>query len=519
MSTAEAPKSEPTLEQTLWAAVCEIEDDVKAPKFKDYSLTLVFLKRLNDVYEEELDHAETQLGDRQTAERLIGTDHKMVRYFLPTESRWPQLAQRTTGLGEVLTDAVRAVSRANPQLQGVIDNVDFNATAAGRRIVTDDRLTNLIQALSSPACQLGVKDIAPGALGGAFAYLLRRFAEGQGRQSRYTPPEVARLIADLLDPQPGMSIYDPCCGSAGLLVKCQLRLLETHGREVDGWRALPNEHPPLQLFGQEIDAPTYAIARMNTVIHDMEADIHLGDTMRAPAHLDGTHLRRFDLAVTNPQWNQHFPEATYRNDKYDRFLAGIPSKTWADWGWVQHMLASLGPAGRMVALLDTGAASRGSGGESSDRERAIRRALLDQDLVEAVILLADNLFYANAAPGILVLLNRDKNHPHEILFINASKLFLKGRPKNALGDDDIDRIAGLYREWRTEEGSSVIITSGQLALPANDFNLSPSKYVVGALTSNTMTLDEAVVELRRAKVAQAEADADLWKVLSEVGVE
>ncbi len=509
----------PSLEQWLWDAACKIRGPLDAPKFKDYILPLIFLKRLNDVYEDEVQRVADSVGGREMAEKLIAADHKLVRFFLPAESRWPQLTVRTSGLGEALTDAVRAIARINPRLQGVIDTVDFNATTAGQRILDDDRLRDLIGVLGDGRYRLGLKDVAPDILGRAYEYLLRKFAEGQGQSAGefYTPPEVARLMARILDPQPGMSAYDPCCGSAGLLLKCHLRLMETHGVEENGHRALPNDVAPLRTFGQEMNPATYSLSRMNAVVHDMEADIHLGDTMRNPANVDASgHLQKFDLVTANPMWNQDFDEALYRNDGFDRFSFGIPPSSSADWGWVQHMLACLGSEGRMAIVLDTGAVSRGSGNQGSNRERDIRKAVVEKDLVEAVVLLPENLFYNTSAPGIVMVLNRKKRHSGEILLINGSTLFVKGRPKNYLTDEHIARVGEIYNGWMAEDGVSAVVTTEQVT--ANDFNLSPSRYVVGVANAEAMTPEEAVTLLKQAEAERAAADTDLWKVLAELGL-
>jgi len=509
----------PALEQWLWDAACQIRGPLDAPKFKDYILPLIFLKRLNDVFEDEVERVAETVGSHDAAQSLVASDHRLVRFFLPAESRWPQLAVQTTGLGEALTAAVRAVARFNPRLQGVIDTVDFNATTAGQRILDDDRLRALVGVLGDPRYRLGLNDVAPDILGRAYEYLLRKFAEGQGQSAGefYTPPEVARLMARILDPQPGMSVYDPCCGSAGLLLKCHLRLLETHGVQVNSHRELPNTVAPLRVFGQEINPATYSLSRMNAVVHDMEADIRLGDTMRSPADVDASgHLQKFDLVTANPMWNQDFDESLYRNDGYDRFAAGIPPASSADWGWVQHMLACLGPEGRMAIVLDTGAVSRGSGNQGANRERDIRKAMVEKDLVEAVVLLPENLFYNTSAPGMVMVLNRNKRHPGEILLLNASSLFLKGRPKNYLTDEHIAQAGELYHGWKGEEGLSVVVTTQQVN--ENDFNLSPSRYVAAVSNGEAMTLEEAVARLKEAEAERASADEELWKVLGELGM-
>jgi type I restriction enzyme M protein len=266
-----------------------------------------------------------------------------------------------------------------------------------------------------------------------------------------------------------------------------------------------------------IGATSYSLSRMNAVVHDMEADIHLGDTMRSPANVDASgHLQKFDLVTANPMWNQDFDESMYRNDGYDRFGIGIPPSSSADWGWVQHMVACLGPDGRMAIVLDTGAVSRGSGNQGANRERDIRKAMVEKDLVEAVILLPENLFYNTSAPGIVMVLNRKKRHPGEIQLLNASSLFLKGRPKNYLTDEHIAQAGELYHGWESAEGLSVVVTTEQVA--GNDFNLSPSRYVAAVSNGEAMTLEEAVARLKEAEAERVRADEELWKVLGELGV-
>ncbi len=515
-----------TLESWLWDAACAIRGPVDAPKFKDYILPLVFLKRLSDVFEDELHRLSEEYGSREIALQIVAEERQsgsiaqgrgIVRFYIPPEARWGAIRQQVTGLGEYLTDAVRAVARENPRLSGVIDIVDFNATTSGKRNISDDHLARLIEVLSRH--RLGLQDVEPDILGRAYEYLLRKFAEGQGRSAGefYTPREVAILMARLLEPEPGQSVYDPTCGSGGLLIKCHLRLLETHGEMHEGKRRLPPQHAPLQLYGQETNPATFAIARMNAVLHDMEAEIRLGDTMRQPAFRDAHgRLMTFDLIAANPMWNQKIPTEVYANDPYDRFTFGIPPASTADWGWLQHMLASLKAGGRIAVVLDTGAVSRGSGNVGHNKEREIRKRFVEQDLIEAVILLPENLFYNTSAPGIILVINRKKAHPGEILLINASKRFAKGRPKNYLTEEDVERIATLYHQWEAEEGLSALITTEEAA--GNDYNLSPSRYVSSQEREEVLPLEEAVVRLRAAEEERREADRQLREVLALLGV-
>jgi type I restriction enzyme M protein len=370
------------LEGWLWQAACAIRGPVDAPKYRDFILPLIFLRRLSDVFEDETRHLAADFGDDKKALKLVEQDHKLVRFFLPEKARWPAIAKHSAaGLGEFLTDAVRAVARQNPKLSGVVDVQDYNVTQAGQRLLDDDRLHHLVQILSNPDYRLGLEDVEPDILGRAYEYLLRKFAEGSGSSAGefFTPPEVAFLMANILDPEPGQTIYDPCTGSGGLLIKAHLRLLEKHGDRKNGSFRLPKNVTPLKLFGQEILHSNFATARMNAFIHDMEAEIALGDSMNRPAftQADGS-LRAFDLVTANPMWNQRaFTEATYDNDAFGRFGRGAPPNSSADWGRIQHMCASLKDGGKMAVVLDTGAVARGSGNQGANKERDNRQQVAD----------------------------------------------------------------------------------------------------------------------------------------------
>lgn len=506
------------LESWLWEAACVVRGPLDAPKFKDYILPLIFLKRLSDVFDDEVGHLAQEFGDAATAATLVEQDHKLVRFFIPKKARWSTIAGRTTALGEFLTDAVRAVARENPRLSGVIDVIDFNATAAGQRTVDDGRLAALVQVLNNPDYRLGLDDVEPDILGRAYEYLLRKFAEGQGQSGgeRFTPTQVGIVMARILEPRPGNTVYDCCCGSGGLLIKCHLRLLQAKGKKVNGRLQLPANVAPLRLFGQEIELATFAIARMNAFLHDMEAEIALGDTMHRPAFTEGDgRLRQFDIVTANPMWNQKFTPKTYENDSYERFGRGAPPSSSADWGWVQHMVASLSARGRMAVVLYTGAASRGSGNSGSNKEREIRKQFVEEDLIEAVLLLPENIFYNTTAPSIVLVINRKKRHPGEILLINASKLFSKGRPKNYLKVQHAEQIAAMYHDWRADENVSTIITKEEAT--KNDYNLAPSRYVVTGVEAEVLPLDEAVVRLEEAEEERAEADRQLGEVLAGLG--
>ena len=500
------------LENWLWDAACIIRGPIDAPKYKDYILPLIFFKRLSDVFEDELARlSQGYNSSREVVEALLVEDHKLVRFYLPKNARWEAVASHTTNVGEQLTDAVRSIARENPKLQGVVDTVDFNATASGQRILADDKLKELIDVLGR--YRLGLNDVDADILGRAYEYLLRKFAEGSGQSAGefYTPGEVAILMSHILDPEPGDEVYDPCCGSGGLLIKCFLRFKEKYNSE-------PSLEP-LTFFGQEVLPSTFALAKMNAFIHDMEAEIALGDTMVRPAFLTPQGaLKKFDIVTANPMWNQDFSQTVYENDAYNRFTFGYPPSSSADWGWIQHMYASLNDKGKMAVVLDTGAVSRGSGNAGSNRERDIRKQFVENDLVEAVLLLPENLFYNATAPGIIIVINKAKaaERKNTILLINASKLFQKGRPKNYLPEESIEQITNKYLGWNEEEGISKIITKEEAT--RNDYNLSPSRYVAQNGEDDTLDLEDAIVQLKEAEEERNQADEKLRTILKEMGV-
>ena len=302
-----------------------------------------------------------------------------------------------------------------------------------------------------------------------------------------------------------------------MLIKAQLRLKEkvaTTKGVAPGDLKTGDITRPLQLFGQEINADTYAMAKMNAFIHDMEADVRRGDTMVKPRFVDEDGaLLKFDKVTANPMWNQKFSAEIYDNDTFDRFAHGVPPGSSADWGWIQHMLAQT--TGKLAVVLDTGAVSRGSGNQGSNKERDARQAVVEADLVEAVLLLPENLFYNTTAPGIILVLNRAKAHPGEIILINASKLFDKGKPKNYLTGEHIKQIFDLYRHWQAEERVSAIVTTEEVT--RNDYNLSPSRYVSTDEQEPALPLEEALVLLAEAEEARQEADAELDTVLTTLG--
>ena len=514
------PVNEKSLESWLWDAACAIRGEKDAPKYKDYILPLVFVKRLCDVFDDEINRIAKQFGSRTKALKLIEKDHKLVRFYLPLKAKdperddtWSAIRILTTKVGEHLTSIMSDIAKYNPRIQGIIDRIDFNATTHGQRDIAEDSLIKLIEKISQK--RLGLNDVETDIIGRSYEYLIRKFAEGGGQSAGefYTPGEVGMIMAMVLDPEPGMEVDDICCGSAGLLIKCQLALKEKMEAQKE-----KGKYAPLQLYGQEFNPPTWAMANMNMVIHDMEGKIEIGDTMKNPKFKNGNKLKRFDLIVTNPMWNQKtFVEKDYENDELDRFKAGIPPTSSADWGWAQHILASLKDNGKAAVVLDTGAVSRGSGNASNNKEKEIRKWFIEQDLVEGVLYLPENLFYNTTAPGIVLFLNKNKpkSKKDKMFLVNASLEFEKGDPKNYITEEGQKKIADAFLKWKEIDKFSKVVTKDEVV--KNDYNISPSRYIHTAEAEEHRPIAEIVEELYKLEDKAKVVDKDLKDILRKIG--
>ena len=475
-----------TMEQMLWDAACSIRGEKDAARFKDFLLPLLFLKRLSDVFDDEIERLAEDFGDRASVLQIVETDPSLLRFYLPQESRWAVISGRKshdwpTGnsgqntrphdIGEHLTKAVRAVVRHNPSLSGVIDMEDFAAERNGERDINPAKLAMVVETFSDSRYRLGLADVQPDFLGRAYEYLLRKFAEGSGQSAGefFTPTEVGFLMAHIMRPRPGEDCHDYACGSAGLLVKLQLV-----ARELD-----PTSRVPLKLCGQELQAESYAVARMNAIIHDMDAEVARGDTMINPKFKTPSgSIRTHDIVVANPMWNQPFNTDIFADDPFDRFRTqGGVTTGKGDWAWLQHTLACMSERGRAAVVLDTGAVTRGSGSKNADKERNIRKWFVDRDLIDGVILLPDNLFYNTSAAGVIVVLSKRKPEARKnrIVLMNTSRRVEKGRPKNFIPENDIRTIATAFLKGEPVEGEVAVITREEAE--KSDYNLSPSRWV------------------------------------------
>lgn len=515
------------MEQMLWDAASSIRGAKEASKFKEYLLPLLFLKRLSDVFDDEIERLAEEYGDRATALEIAENDHSLLRFYLPPEARWGvisgresyewpkdsrDMSTRPADVGEHLTRAMRAVARQNPSLHGVIDVVDFAASRNGERDISPAKLAGVVETFSDPRYRLGLADVQPDILGRAYEYLLRKFAEDSGQSAGefFTPTEVGFLMAHLLRPRPGEECHDYACGSAGLLVKMQLV-----ARDLD-----PTSKVPVKLFGQEQAAESFAVAQMNAIIHDMDIEMARGDTMANPKfRLADGRLRTFDIVVANPMWNQTLESGISADDPYGRFASSggvVAGKGKGDWPWLQHTLACLNEHGRAAVVLDTGAVTRGSGSKHEDKERAVRQWFVEQDLIDGVILLPDNLFYNTTAAGVIVVLNRRKaaKRKGKVVMLNASKRMRKGRPKNYIPEEEIRPLATAFIKGEPVEGEVAVVSTEQLR--EADYNLSPGRWVISAATNEMVSVSSALDRLRVLTEDLRKADERLFALLAGV---
>jgi type I restriction enzyme M protein len=523
-SSTGAPTTKP-MEQMLWDAACSIRGEKDAPKFKDYLLPLLFLKRLSDVFDDEIGRLAEDYGDWDVALEIAESDHELVRFYLPSEARWGVISGRVEyvwplddrgrstapkDVGEHLTKAVRAVVRHNPGLAGVIDVVDFAAERNGERDINPAKLLGVVETFSDPRYRLGLADVQPDFLGRAYEYLLRKFAEGSGQSAGefFTPTEVGYLMARILRPKPGETCHDYVCGSGGLLIKLQLI-----ARELD-----PTSKVPLKMYGQELQAESYAVAQMNTIIHDMDVDLRRGDTMINPKFRDGAGaLLRYDIVVANPMWNQPFSPDIFEDDPFDRFTrsGGVTSGK-GDWAWLQHTIATMNDGGRAAVVLDTGSVTRGSGSKNEDKERNIRKWFVDHDYVDGVILLPENLFYNTPAAGIIIVLNKRKptSRKDKIVLVNASRRFTKGKPKNYLAEPDLKDLAAVYTAGVATDGEVAVVDRADVI--GADCNLSPAKWVRNTSNEDHRPIKQIVGDLLALDERAREIDLVLMSMLGKL---
>lgn len=436
----------------------------------DYTfiLILLFYKRISDKWEKEYSDAYKEAIKDGLSEKEAKQEAKNASYHdfdLPEEFLWSNIRKDPAKLPENFSRAMKVIAENNPELKDVFENIDFVQFTSS--IENAEILRQLVELFSMKK----LHSVSPDILGDAYEWILRYFAPQKAKEGEvYTPREVIKLIVEMLDPEPKESVYDPASGSGGMLITSYKHIEEKSGKK---------EADKLFLYGQEANIKTLSLGKMNLYIHDIRnANLVYGDTLQSPKFKEGNGVRKFDLVIANPPWNQDgYGEDSLKRGEFwkERFGFGFSTKQSADWVWIQHMLASARDnKGKVGVVIDNGCLFRGG------RERAIRTGVLKNDLIETVILLPEKLFYNTGAPGAIIIFNKDKteNRKNNVLFINASSEFEQHpdvRKLNRLGEEHIKKIVDVYRNYKEIEGFSRIVPHKEIE--ENDYNLNVTLYV------------------------------------------
>jgi len=471
----------------------------------DYSfiLLLLFYKRMCDKWKRDFQKTFDEiLREGFSKEEAFKEAQAPVYHDLdiPEEFLWENLRKNPLKISENFSSAMKELAERNPSLKDIFTQFDFIEFT--RSPENTEILRQLIELFSAHS----LENVSPDILGDAYEWILKYFAPQKAKEGEvYTPREVIRLMIEILDPKPEKWLYDPCHGSAGMLIIGYKYVEENYSKK---------EADTMFLYGQEVNPKTLALSRMNLLIHDIKnAVLEQGDTLLFPKFKDGKGVKKFDYVIANPPWNQDgYGENSLKKGEFwqERFSFGFPTQQSADWTWIQHMLASTKE--KVAVVIDTGAVSRGG------REKGIRQKILEKDLIETVILLPEKLFYNTGAPGLIIVFNKNKpsERKNKILLINATKEFVSGKPQNTLGKENIKKIVNVYREFKEIEGLSKIISLEDAAKA--DYNLSPSRFVSIIEKEEYKPIKEIIKELTQIEKTRQKVEKKIKKILEKAKI-
>jgi len=452
------------LEKYLWGAAKVLRGTIDAGDYKQYIFPLLFFKRICDVYDEEFERALKESdGDIEYA--AFAEHH---HFIVPQDAHWNTVRETTTNVGMAIQNAMREIEKANPDtLYGIFGDASWT----NKDRLSDGTLINLIEHFSQ--YKLNLSTVADDKLGNAYEYLIKEFADDSGHTAAefYTNRTVVKLMTMIMDPQPGESVYDPTCGSGGLLLNCALHL-----------RDEGKEYRTLKLYGQEINLITSAIARMNMFMHGIEEfSIVRGDTLAQPAFLENDTLKKFNVILANPPYSiKAWDRKSFENDPYGRNLWGTPPQGCADYAFQQHIQKSLNEKnGRSISLWPHGVLFR-------DSEADMRKTMIEEDLVECVIGLGPNLFYNSPMEACLLITTtkKKKERRGKILIMNAVKEVKQDKNIGYLETKHIDRIYKSFLDFKDEEGFSRVVDNKTVLI--NKASLNIAQYVSNVVQNDTV---------------------------------
>ncbi len=505
MSTTNKRPSQDDINKALWKACDTFRGAFDSSEYKNYILVFMFLKYLSDVWRDKQEEYKRQYGDDA---ELIARKMKRERFVLPDDCTFQYIYdnRKKDNIGEIIDKVLAKIEDQNlSKLEGVFRNISFNSDKLGQTKDRNDRLQDLINDFADP-----VLDFRPSVLGRkedlighAYMYLLERFAAGAGKKGGefFTPHEVSVLLAMLLNPKAGSRICDPTCGSGSLLITVAEEVKDEEGK---------NSHD-YSLYGQDSNGDTWALCKLNMFLHGMDAaQIEWGHTINNPKLLEGDALMKFDVVVANPpfsldKWGYDNAEA----DRHKRFTRGLPPKSKGDYAFIMHMIETCLPTGKVGVIVPHGVLFRGSS------EGKIRKQLIDENLLEAVIGLPSNLFFGTGIPAAILIFNKAKGDNKEVLFIDASKEYQEGKKQNTLRDVDMEKIVKTYQTFETVD--KYAYRANLQEIQENDYNLNIPRYVDTFEEEEEVDIPAVQAEIVQLEQELAEVRAEMDAYLKELG--